>query len=315
MILNGYPDYTKAGFDINAPCPKYGWPNMIIHNKTKSAYYPLHTGPLTIKFSFKGEEYFATKQRSYRVNPGNYLIFNNGTKYSARIQSDTITETLSVFFRPQFAEEVLSSMVSSEDKILDNETNPPLQPVNFMEMLYPQDTLLFPFMYKFHLACKIRHDDELWLEEELYMLLKTLLELHRAAGQELDKIPSVKKSTRVEVYKRLYLAKEYLDDNFSSEIKIEDAAKHACMSSFHFIRLFKKVFDETPYQYITRKRIDKAFNLILRTELPITEVCFEVGFNSLSSFSWLLKQKYGVSPEAMRGQYNSFRTKLAKIKV
>jgi AraC-like DNA-binding protein len=314
MILNAYPDYTKAGFDINQPCPKYGWPNMIIRNNTCSAYYPLHTGPLTIKFTLRGEEYFATKQRSYRVTPETYLIFNNGTKYSARIQSDTPSETISVFFRPQFAEEVLGSLVTSEDKIIDRGPELPSQPVNFIEMLYPQDTLLFPYIYKFRLAAKIGHDDEEWLSEELYMLLKTLLELHRKVGQEMDKIPSVKKSTRVEVYKRLYNAKEYLDDNFSGEIKIDDAAKQACMSPFHFIRLFKKIFDETPYQYITKRRVEKAFDLILRTDMPITEVCFEVGFNSLSSFSWLLKQKYGISPENMRDSYRSFSRKLAGIK-
>src|SRR4030095_8477494 len=300
MILQGYPDYTKPGFNINEPCREWKWPNMIIHNKTKNAYYPLHTGPLTVKFTIKGEEYFATKQRSYRVTPSSYLIFNNGQRYSARIQSEEEVETISVFFRPKFAEDVLTSLVNPEDNILENETNPPDQPVNFMEILYPQDTVLFPFIYKFRMASKVGYDDNQWLEEEFYMLLKCLLELHRQAGQEIHKLPPVKKSTKVEVYKRLYISRDYIDSNFSSEIKIEDAAKEACMSTFHFLRLFKKMFGETPYHYITRKRVEKAFNLILRTEMPITEVCFEVGFNSLSSFSWLLKQKYGMSPESLR---------------
>src|SRR5690349_18194092 len=67
MILKGYPDYTKPGFDVNSPCLEIetGWPNMVIYNRTKTAYYPLHTGPLTLKFTLKGEEYFATKQRNY----------------------------------------------------------------------------------------------------------------------------------------------------------------------------------------------------------------------------------------------------------
>ena len=78
--------------------------------------------------------------------------------------------------------------------------------------------------------------------------------------------------------------------------------------------LIKKIFDQTPYQYITEKRIEKAFNLILRSEMPITEVCLEVGFNSLSSFSWLLKQRYGMSPEIMRESYNAFHEKIARLK-
>jgi AraC family transcriptional regulator len=314
MILHGYPDYTKSGFDINAPCPVHKWPNMIIHNRTKNAYYPLHTGPLTLKFVLKGWEYFGTKERSYRVTPPTYLILNNGQKYSARIQTEIEAETLSIFFRPKFAEEVLTSLISDEDNILD-QVNPPEQPVNFIEMLYEHDNTLYPFIFKFRLAAKVGFDDEQWLEEEFYELLKCLLEIHRKTGVDIHKIPAVKKSTRVEVYRRIVKAKDFIDDNYCKEIKIEDAAKEACMSSFHFLRLFKKIYEETPYQYITRNRINRAFELILRTEMPITEVCFEVGFSSLSSFSWLLKQKYGMSPEAMRESYTAFHDKLARTKV
>lgn len=317
MILKGYPDYTKPGFDINAPCPKYKWPNMIIYNKTISAYYPLHTGPLTLKFTLKGEEYFATKQRSYRVQPYNYLIFNSGQRYSARIQSETECETLSVFFRSSFAEDALKSLVASDENILDNahiNTEISDQPVTFMEMIYPFDGRLMPYIYKFCLAAKTGFDDDQWLDEELFLMLKVLFEIHKQVGEEIQNIPAVKRSTKIEVYKRINDAKDYIDDNFCSEIKIEDAAKAACMSSFHFLRLFKKVFNDTPYQYITFKRLAKASRLIMKTDMPITDVCFEVGFQSLSSFSWLFKQKYGMSPEVMRNGYSSFEHKLARIK-
>lgn len=316
MILKGYPDYTKPGFDVNSPCSEVGWPNMVIYNKTKSVYYPLHTGPLTLKFTLIGEEYFATKQRSYRVQPYNYLIFNNGQKYSARIQSETECETLSVFFRPSFAEEVLGSIVASEENIIDVAHNMEAtgQPVTFMEMIYPFDGRLMPYIYKFTLAAKTGFDDDQWLEEEFYLLLKALFEVHKQVGGEIHRIPAVKRSTKIEVYKKINDAKDYIDDNFNTEIKIEDAAKVACMSNFHFIRLFKNVFGDTPYQYITYKRLTKASSLIMKTEMSITEVCFEVGFQSLSSFSWLFKQKYGISPDTMRGNYNSFEHKLARMK-
>lgn len=145
-------------------------------------------------------------------------------------------------------------------------------------------------------------------------MLKVLFEIHKQVGEEIQSIPAVKRSTKIEVYKRINNAKDYIDDNFSSEIKIEDAAKAACMSNFHFLRLFKKVFNETPYQYITYKRLAKASRLIMKTDMPITDVCFEVGFQSLSSFSWLFKQKYGISPDTMRSGYSSFEHKLARIK-
>jgi AraC-like DNA-binding protein len=289
---------------------------MIIYNKTKSAYYPLHVCPLTLKYTIRGEEYFATRQRSYRVQPNSYLIFNEGQKYSARIQSENQSETISVFFRPSFAEEVLSSLITGEDMILEDPEKKAVssQPVRFMEMIYPFDGRLMPFIYKFCLAAKTAFNDEQWLEEELFMMLKVLLKIHRQVGEEIERIPAVKRSTKTEVYKRINNAKDFIDENFSSDIKIEDAAKIACMSNFHFIRLFKTVFENTPYQYIAQKRLAKAVNLVMKTEMPITEVCMEVGFSSLSSFSWLFKQKYGISPDTMRSSYFSFERKLAGIK-
>lgn len=311
MILKGYPDYTKPGFDKDAPCPEHIWPNMIIHNKARKADFPEHKGPLTIKCPLKGKETYTTPARKFLVDNNHYLILNDGQTYSCLIDSKEEVEIISVFFRPQFAEGVLTSLVNSSDKLLEMEHIESGQPVFFLEKLYKQDRYITPFIMKFRLASENNFDDEQWIEEEFYLLLENMLKVHRNLGKTIEKLPSVKKSTKVEIYRRLDIAKEYIDANLGNDIKIEDMAREACLSTYHFIRLFKAVYEITPHRYLSKNRLDKAMNLLLRGDMSVTDVCFEVGFKSLSSFSWLFKQKYGLYPEETKNSYQYFLTKLA----
>jgi AraC family transcriptional regulator len=315
MILKGYPDYTKEGFDINAPCPEWKWPNMIIHNKTTSADYPMHTGPLTLKFTLKGAEFFKTPERDYTVEAGSYLIINQGQKYSCRIASRSEVETISVFFRPKFAEEVLASLVTPEDKLLEfKETNSEL-PVHFAEKIYEQNSFITTSIMKFKIASENNLEDEDWFEDEFFTLLKNMLVLHRVVNKEVENVSSAKLSTKWEIYRRAHVARDYIDEHFSEEIKLEDVAKASCLSLYHFIRIFKNIFKETPRQYIIKKRLEKASALLMHSEVSITDVCFDVGFKSLSSFSWLFKQKFGMYPEQLRHSYQYFQTSFKNLKV
>jgi AraC family transcriptional regulator len=315
MILKGYPDYTKEGFDINAPCPEWKWPNMIIHNKTTSADYPMHTGPLTLKFTLKGAEFFKTSERDYTVEAGSYLIINQGQKYSCRIASRSEVETISVFFRPKFAEEVLASLVTPEDKLLEfKETNSEL-PVHFAEKIYEQNSFITTSIMKFKIASENNLEDEDWFEDEFFTLLKNMLVLHRVVNKEVENVSSAKLSTKWEIYRRAHVARDYIDEHFSEEIKLEDVAKASCLSLYHFIRIFKNIFKETPRQYIIKKRLEKASALLMHSEVSITDVCFDVGFKSLSSFSWLFKQKFGMYPEQLRHSYQYFQTSFKNLKV
>lgn len=314
MILKAYPDYNKKGFDINAPCPVWRWPNMIIHNKTKSAYYPEHTGPLTVKFVIKGFHYFKTKEKEFVLGAGNYLILNQGQKYSAKINSETEVEAIEIFFRPEFAEQVLSSLIIPEDKLLEDPHIKSELPVRFIERIQKQSVLLTTSMMKFKLASENNLDDEDWFEDEYFTFLKNMLVLHRKVNEQISNISSSKLSTKYEIYRRLNLAKDYIDECFTQDIKVEDAAKIACLSLFHFIRTFKNTYGDTPKQYIIKKRLAKASDLIMHTDLSVTQICFEIGFNSLSTFSWLFKQKFGLYPEELRNSYQNFLVSFRNLK-
>ena len=100
---------------------------------------------------------------------------------------------------------------------------------------------------------------------------------------------------KVYLYRRIVHAKLFIDAHFSENLDIDNISDEAFFSKFHFIRLFKKAYDKTPHQYLTFVRIEKAKQL-LQTNRSVSEVCFSVGFESVSSFSGLFKRMAGMSP-------------------
>jgi AraC-like DNA-binding protein len=77
---------------------------------------------------------------------------------------------------------------------------------------------------------------------------------------------------------------------------LEQAAREACLSPFHFHRLFTSAFGETPHEFVTHRRLDLAKRLLAGGEMTVTEVCFEVGYSSLGSFSQKFHRAAGRSP-------------------
>ena len=102
---------------------------------------------------------------------------------------------------------------------------------------------------------------------------------------------------KVYLYRRLVQAKLFIDNNYSEKIDLDNIADEAYFSKFHFMRQFKKIYGKTPHQYLTTVRIEKAM-LLLKADLSVSTVCYEVGFESIGSFSALFKRMVGLTPSA-----------------
>jgi AraC-like DNA-binding protein len=102
-----------------------------------------------------------------------------------------------------------------------------------------------------------------------------------------------------ELYERIVAAKVFIDENYQKQINLETISQNAFISPYHFHRLFSKVYKRTPHQYLTFKRIEKAKDLLAQNK-PVIDVCNEVGFESLGSFSVLFKKEIGFAPTYYR---------------
>jgi AraC-like DNA-binding protein len=97
-------------------------------------------------------------------------------------------------------------------------------------------------------------------------------------------------------------ARDLIDRHYGEEIDITRLARRAGVSRFHFVRAFNAAYGETPGRYLTRRRIERAKELLRSVNLTVTEVCFHVGFSSLGTFSRRFKEMVGVSPSVYRDQ-------------
>lgn len=101
---------------------------------------------------------------------------------------------------------------------------------------------------------------------------------------------------------RLERARTLIHTEFAEPLDLTALARAARFSRHHFLREFRREFELTPHQYLTRRRLEIAKQLLTSTELSVTEVCLAVGFSSLGSFSSLFRRHVGRSPADFRAR-------------
>jgi AraC-like DNA-binding protein len=106
--------------------------------------------------------------------------------------------------------------------------------------------------------------------------------------------------TEAAMLARLTRARDYLGACYRGRVPLEAAAREACLSPFHFNRVFTRAFGETPHEFVTRRRIEEAKKLLLAENQSVTDICFDLGYESLGSFSTKFRSLTGLSPAAFR---------------
>ena len=91
-----------------------------------------------------------------------------------------------------------------------------------------------------------------------------------------------------------------MDRTYAQPLDIPALARIALTSEAHFIRTFRATFGETPHRYLQRRRVERAMFLLRETDTPVTEICLDVGFNSLGTFSRTFREIVGESPTSFR---------------
>lgn len=107
-------------------------------------------------------------------------------------------------------------------------------------------------------------------------------------------------SADVSSLRALRRARDRIDRDYAGPIRITELAAEAGYSREHFIRAFRTAYGETPGRYCTRRRVERACDLLRSVNLSVTEICYLVGFTSLGSFSARFSEVTGMSPTAYR---------------
>ena len=102
--------------------------------------------------------------------------------------------------------------------------------------------------------------------------------------------------------RRLLRARDAMDRSYAQPLDVRSLARIAYMSEAHFIRTFRATFGETPHRYLQRRRVERSMFLLRESARSVTDICFDVGFTSLGTFSRTFTDIVGISPSDYRNR-------------
>ena len=252
---------------------------------------------LSIKSFYNGAAHYLVNQRHYIVNEKNYLILNDCTKYNLTIDNTSVTESFCVFFDPDFVAKIISELNSTSDQLLDFSARR-IEGFSLFERNYPHTGSISEALHK----GRQRSSTMSLLEKEEFFhhLLMLILFQNNQSQKEIDVLSFKKKSTREEIYRRIFYAKDFIDSHYTDPLTLSLISEAAMLSPNHLLRNFQKIFGKSPFQYITQKKIAEAHRLITETEKSITEIVQDLGYSSMSNFSHYFKKQIGYGPLELR---------------
>jgi AraC family transcriptional regulator len=282
-----FPDGARLGED-----------NVILHAQARRHQVTEFAGPLSIKTVLSGAVTWTVGGHALVVDPTSFLVLGDGERYSMRMDEPRPMETACAFFRSGFVEEMAQDATTRLEASLDDPTRPaPSLP--FLSRLHSDpERLILGAVQTMAQRCAGQLQPSAF-EEDFLLLSNRLLLLYRQIQSQMSRIPALKSSTREELFRRLEAGREYVHSHVEEPVSLERVARAACLSRYHFHRAFTQAFRKTPHTYLTEVRLARA-HALLRSGLPVTEVCASVGFTSPSSFSRLFRTHFRVAPSTIR---------------
>lgn len=290
---------------LNPPSHRLGRQNAIMSTTSVPYVVDDFPGSLSIKWMAAGWAVWRTDAGSYRIDPASYLVLNHARVYSLTIDTSEPREAFCPFFAMGFVEDVHAALTSRASSLLDEPYGATRAAAMFPEHVHPADDGVVTELRRLRAGIRVGVTSAEWTEDRFHALAERLLLAQQEVRQQVAAVPAVRTGTREELYRRLCRGRDFLHSSFAEPLTLAIIAREACLAPHHFHRLFRGVFGKTPHDYLVGLRIGRARTLLCVTELSVTEICFEVGFESPGSFSALFRREVGLSPIAYRRRARS----------
>lgn len=281
---------------VNPPVERLGRENAVLSGRGTRYYVPDFEGCLSIKSVVNGMAAWETENRRFLLNEDRWLILNDRQRYTITIDALRPVTTFCLFFERGFVEEIYRTQVTPSHALLDLPQPWRTPTVDFFTHIEPADSSVMSFLKRFQRELSAgRMSRAEW--DQNFLRVAAMLVLGRSdTANAMERLPAIRNSTRVEVYRRLLRGRDFILSSLHEPIRLKDIAAEACLSPFHFHRTFTGAFGETPHRYLARHRLQRAAHLLRRTDLSVLEICLATGFESVASFSDLFRRHYGVPP-------------------
>lgn len=245
----------------------------------------------TIRFVFSGNELCTIGRRQLSVYNDSFIVLNKGTSFTNYIASNDPVTVFSISFDKDFVNNFKKNWLYHNDLDID------LPMPDLSETIYPfkGEMRMIVGLLKDHLD-KGTADDSL-INSYLHRCLHSYFNIYNEEiFQKAARLNFLHYHTRIDILRRLNMAKEYLYANYSRNINLENLADHACLSVNHLLRTFKLAYDQSPHQFLIQLRLQRAQLLLAKTEYPVYEIVNMVGFKCTSSFIRLFRERYNTTP-------------------
>jgi AraC-like DNA-binding protein len=124
----------------------------------------------------------------------------------------------------------------------------------------------------------------------------------RTSGGTIAQVPGSSDSAHLRELAKLRRVRDRIDREYAEPLDVEALARGVDMSAGHLSREFRRAYGEAPYSYLMTRRIERAMALLRRGDMAVTDVCFEVGCQSLGTFSTRFTELVGVPPSVYKRQ-------------
>jgi AraC family transcriptional regulator len=279
---------------------RWGQEHCFVLAASRCIEFPPHTQRLSVKTVPRGTEQYDFGERRLLLDESSYLIVNEGRTYASRIVADRPVATFSIFFAPGFAERIAGAILSRFRDPLSAEEDSERTLPAFSEHLRPHDRLVTPVLRRIRDQLRGGTRAEGWYEERLVLLLEAMVLSQYRTHEDIIDLPFRRPATRREVFRRIALATDYLHGNFRRELGLDELAREARLSKYHFIKLFMAVHGRTPHAFLQCKRASVALRLLETTCLPQAEIAALAGFSSRSTMYRMVRRLAGVSGRQYR---------------
>lgn len=272
--------------------------NVINHSVLYSFSATVKETPAVgIKFVVSGREKYHLSNRLYELRDNEYLLINRGRNVDFEVHEAVPVIGVCMNLDSTSLATAYQLHTGCPSRMLDNPSDELLLPDIFYEGVYHSDDSFHQFFYT-NVKSFIKEKRELSIGGDEFFA-ESAIRLVRAQLLIRDKIKNldaVRKTTQLEIVNRISKAKEIIHDDMEKNMSLKEIAAVVSMSEYHFLRSFTKLTGNTPHQYRTRIRMQKARELLGAGYKGITDVAYCVGYPDVSSFSKAFKKYFGHSP-------------------
>ncbi|GLU45444.1 helix-turn-helix domain-containing protein [Allomuricauda sp. NBRC 101325] len=301
-----YCSALQTPFESNNFCSIHGHTNdkifgNVFYIKTQQLLSENHRSRISIRGVLNGYQHYYLNNRDLLLGRHKFVLFEDDQVFSTKIDSPYPTEAVIVSYGQEDLNAIINSFSSSFDDMLNGmPAKESIWDIKLFDSTYDMSKEMSIAMHDLAKAIQLNVKDEMFYEEMRYTIMETALRHLLTTEKKLLQLSIKKESTKIEHYRRLLRSKDYILSHLGKKLSLDEISNEASMSPYHYIRSFKGAFKLTPMQFVVQERLALAKDLIQHTDMPISQILIEAGYDNPSSFSRAFKNKYGITPLSYR---------------